>query len=187
VSDVNLESIKAVFDRSTLLHGEVEVEAAITSMAKKITGRLKDKNPIIMCVMNGGLITTGKLLGQLHFPLQVDYLHATRYRGKTRASNLDWQKRPSLDLKGRVVLVVDDIFDEGATLDAVVNYCTAAGGVEVFTAVLTDKLHDRKLTTLRADFVGLTIADEYVFGYGLDYKGYFRNAAGIYAIDRGDY
>jgi hypoxanthine phosphoribosyltransferase len=137
--------------------------------------------------MNGGLITTGKLATRLNFPLQLDYLHATRYRGETSGSDLRWQKRPSLDLKGRVVLVIDDIFDEGVTLDAIVNFCSDAGAAEVFTAVLTDKQHDRKLTTLRADFVGLKIPDKYVFGYGLDYKGYFRNAAGIYAIDPVDH
>lgn len=176
-----------MFKRSTLLHCEVEVENALDQMALEISDQLREKDPILLCVMNGGLITTGKLATRLDFPLQIDYLHATRYRGETTGADLQWLKHPSLDLKGRVVLVIDDILDEGATLDAIVSYCSDNGAAEVFTAVLTDKQHDRKLTTLRADFVGLKIPDEYVFGYGLDYKGYFRNAAGIYAIDSVDY
>lgn len=181
------ETLNAVFGRSSQLFSEAEVEKALDQMALEISDQLCEKDPILLCVMNGGLITTGKLATRLDFPLQLDYLHATRYRGETTGSDLQWQKHPSLNLEGRVVLIIDDIFDEGATLDAIVNYCSDGGAAEVFTAVLTDKQHDRKLTTLRADFVGLKIPDEYVFGYGLDYKGYFRNAAGIYAIDIIDY
>lgn len=184
---MNKEILAAVYSRSHQLHSESEVEAALDAMAKEITSALGDKDPILLCVMNGGLITTGKLATRLGFPLQLDYLHATRYRGKTSGSDLQWHKRPSLDLTGRVVLVIDDILDEGATLDAIASFCSEAGACEVLTAVLTEKRHDRKLTTLQADFVGLTIPDEYVFGYGLDYKGYFRNAAGIFAIDSADY
>lgn len=180
-------TMTAVFGRSSQLYSKAEVEKALDQMALEISEQLREKDPILLCVMNGGLITTGKLATRLDFPLQLDYLHATRYRGETTGADLRWQKHPTLDLKGRVVLVIDDIFDEGATLDAIVSYCSDNGAAEVFTAVLTDKQHDRKLTTLRADFVGLKIPDEYVFGYGLDYKGYFRNAAGIYAIDISDY
>lgn len=184
---MNKANLRAVFGRCTKLHSEAEVENALDRMAQEISDQLSEKDPVLLCVMNGGLITTGKLATRLNFPLQLDYLHATRYRGETTGSDLRWQKRPSLDLKGRVVLVIDDIFDEGATLDAIVSFCSEAGAAEVLTAVLTDKQHDRKLTTIKADFVGLKISDEYVIGYGLDYKGYFRNAAGIYAIDPVDY
>ncbi|HAG71860.1 MAG TPA: hypoxanthine-guanine phosphoribosyltransferase [Gammaproteobacteria bacterium] len=180
-------TLSSVFGRSTQLYSETEVEMTLDKMALAISEKLSEKDPILLCVMNGGLITTGKLATRLNFPLQLDYLHASRYRGETSGSKLHWEKRPSLDLKGRVVLVIDDIFDEGATLDAIVSYCSNEGAAEIFTAVLTDKQHDRKLTTLRADFVGLRIPDKYVFGYGLDYKGYLRNAAGIYAIDGVDY
>ena len=180
-------TLSAVFGRSSRLYSEAEVETALDKMALAISEQLSEKDPILLCVMNGGLITTGKLATRLNFPLQLDYLHASRYRGETSGSELHWEKRPSLDLKGRVVLVIDDIFDEGATLDAIVSYCSNEGAAEIFTAVLTDKQHDRKLTMLQADFVGLKIPDEYVFGYGLDYKGYLRNAAGIYAIDGADY
>lgn len=187
MTELSAEEVKRIFNRAKLLHSKEEVEQAICSMADAITAKLHDQNPIVLCVMNGGLITAAKLAIELEFPLQLDYLHATRYRGETSGGDLQWQRMPSLSLQGRVVLVVDDIFDEGATLDAIVKHCYQAGAQKVLTAVLTNKKHDRKVTDLKVNFVGLDIIDAYVFGYGLDYKGQLRNAAGIFAIDESDY
>lgn len=81
------------------------------------------------------------------------------------------------------MLIIDDILDEGHTLAAIVEYCRDAGAENVYTAVLLDKQHDRKAYPgMRADFTGLDVEDRYIFGYGLDYKGYWRNAAGIFAL-----
>ncbi len=177
----------AVYARARLLLSGAEVDDAIKKMAQAITSQLSQTNPIVVCIMNGGLITTGKLVTQLNFPLQIDYLHATRYRNTTSGHALDWIKYPTLSLQGRTVLVVDDILDEGATLAAVIEYCKQQQAENVFSAVLTHKQHQRKISSIKADFVGLEIEDAYVFGYGLDYKGYLRNAPGIYAIDASDY
>lgn len=177
----------AVYARARRLLSGEEVDAAIQKMAEGIVSKLGHTNPIVMCIMNGGLITTGKLVTRLDFPLQIDYLHATRYRNTTSGHALNWIKYPTLSLKDRTVLVVDDILDEGATLAAVIEYCNSQQAARVYSAVLTDKLHERKVSNIKADFVGLEIEDAYVFGYGLDYKGYLRNAPGIYAIDPSDY
>ncbi len=177
------EQIEAVFKRARCLHTEQQVEAALDNMANEIRAALKDSNPILLCIMNGGLIVTGSLATRLQFPLQIDYLHATRYRDKTVGSDLQWRSYPALSLEGRVVLIVDDILDQGTTLESIFKYCTQQGAQQVFTAVLVDKQHSRKLSTLAADFVGLEVEDHYLFGYGMDYKGYLRNAAGIYAVD----
>ena len=126
---------------------------------------------------------SGKLLTRLAFPLQIDYLHATRYRNNTQGSELEWHRLPALSLHGRDVLILDDILDEGATLAAVVAHCRAQGAARVLTAVLVDKHHERKVPGIRADFVGLRVEDRYLYGYGMDYRGYLRNAAGIYAVD----
>ncbi len=183
---MTLELIKAVSSRATCLYSEQEVEMAIDAMASVISGRLHGRNPILLCVMNGGLILTGRLAVRLKFPLQMDYLHATRYRNKTRGADLHWERYPSISLEGRLVVVIDDILDEGDTLAAVVAYCQAQGAREVLSAVLVDKQHDRKTTNLKADFVGLEVPDYYLYGYGMDYKGYLRNAPGIFAVDPAD-
>lgn len=174
--------INEVAKRADCLHSEAEVESAIGALAKAISALLATENPIILCVMNGGLVLTGKLVTQLNFPLQLDYLHATRYRGKTSGAELQWKQKPALSLKDRTVLVVDDIFDEGATLDSIVAYCHEQAAAKVYSAVLVDKLHNRKCTDLKCDFVGLEVEDRYLFGYGMDYQGYLRNAPGIFAI-----
>lgn len=180
------EQIAEVKARSTCLHSEAEVEAAIDSMAASINVELADKNPLVICIMHGGLITCGKLATRLDFPLQLDYLHATRYRGETSGNDLQWKAFPSESLKGRAVLLVDDIFDVGTTLKLIVEYCRQQGCASVHTAVLLDKRHDRKEEGIEVDFVGLKVTDRYLFGYGMDYKGYLRNAPGIYAIAEQD-
>lgn len=180
------ETAKAVSERARCLYSREDVEAALDNMAADITATLAACNPILLCIMNGGLVASGALATRLDFSMQLDYLHVTRYRGTTSGAGLQWKTRPSLSLRDRVVLVVDDILDEGATLEAIVNYCETEGAARVYTAVLVEKHHDRKQSSLQADFKGLDGEDCYLFGYGMDYKGYLRNAPGIFAIDDSD-
>ncbi|MBN8411046.1 hypoxanthine-guanine phosphoribosyltransferase [Halomonas denitrificans] len=176
------DDMREVMDTADCLISHDEVERALDRMAEEITRDLGDKLPVFYCVMNGGLITTGHLLPRLGFPLEVDYLHATRYRGKTRGGELFWRVSPEIPMAGRDVVIVDDILDEGATLAAILDYCREAGAKSVSTAVLVDKSHDRKAVPgLKADYCSLEVADRYVFGFGMDFKGYWRNAPGIFA------
>ncbi len=178
---VTPEQADKVYREADCLYDRSAVEAAIARMGEAISQRLGTSNPIVLCVMNGALIPAGALLTHMDFPLEVDYIHATRYRGETTGGELKWLVEPHSSLQGRVVLVVDDILDEGATLAAILEACRGMGAAEVYSAVLTEKLHNRK-NGLQADFVGLGVEDRYVFGYGMDYKGYLRNAPGIYAV-----
>ncbi|MDG1024393.1 MAG: hypoxanthine-guanine phosphoribosyltransferase [Gammaproteobacteria bacterium] len=180
------ELIEEIAGRSTCLHDEGEVESALDYMAASISAELSSKNPLLICIMHGGLIISGKLATRLDFPLQMDYLHATRYRAETSGKDLQWKVYPSESLRGRHVLLVDDILDVGTTLKLVVEYCRQQGCESVHTAVLLDKHHTRKEPGVVADFVGLEVADYYLFGYGMDYKGYLRNATGIFAIAEKD-
>jgi hypoxanthine phosphoribosyltransferase len=177
------QKMQRVFDEADCLYSLDTIAPAIADIGQKITQELADKNPVIISVMNGGLVFTGQLLMHLHFPMQLDYLHATRYRDNTQGGGLDWLVRPNIDLSGRVVLVVDDILDEGHTLKQVLEYCQSQGAQQVLSAVLFNKAHDRKaFTGFKADFEGLLIADRFVFGFGMDYQGYWRNAPGLYAV-----
>ena len=175
-----LDEINQVKRDAILLHDQSEVEAALDNMAAAITEKLSDKNPLVLCVINGGIIATGKLLPRLDFPLTLDSIQASRYRNTTSGSEIHWLFKPTTSLKDRNVLIVDDILDEGHTLEAIVNWCRDQGASSVYTAALLDKdLGCEK--PIAADFVGLQVANHYLFGYGMDYKGYLRNAAGIYA------
>ena len=180
---LDLEEIKRARDEADCLADATTVEAALDRMAEAITARLADRNPLVYTVMNGGLILAGRILPRLPFPLEVAYLHATRYRSETTGGELFWKAKPEVSFIDREVLIIDDILDEGHTLAAIIDFCKHAGASAVHTAVLIDKTHDRKARPdLKADYVGLPCEDRFIFGYGMDYKGYWRNAAGIYAV-----
>ncbi len=175
------EIYQQILAQSQQLATAEEVEAALDRMAQDIRRDLALLNPLVLCIMTGAVVPAGLLLPRLDFPLQLDYLHATRYRGTTRGGTLRWEHRPTEAVRGRQVLLLDDILDEGITMWEAVEACRADGAAQVYSAVLVEKERERK-APIRADYVGLRVPDRYVFGYGLDYEGYFRNAAGIYAI-----
>ena len=169
------------FQQADCLFAESQVESALDNMAVAIRRQLADANPVAVCLMNGGVVPFGKLLTRLQFPLQVDYVHATRYGARIKGGELEWIAGPFVPARDRTVLLVDDILDEGTTLAAIEARYRADGAKRVFKAVLTRKVRPRKVA-IDVDFVGLDIPDRYVFGYGMDYKGYLRNAPGIYAV-----
>ncbi|MHB8121274.1 MAG: hypoxanthine-guanine phosphoribosyltransferase [Desulfuromonadaceae bacterium] len=180
---MNIEEANRVMDEADLLVAEADVVAAIARIAEEITAELQDSNPVIICCMNGGLVFSGQLLTKLVFPLQVDYVHATRYGHEVNGVALDWKVRPQIDLHGRIVVLLDDILDEGVTLGAIADYCVQQGAAKIMMAVLVEKLHLRKVVPgMRADFTGIEVGDRFLFGYGLDFKGYWRNAPGIFAL-----
>ena len=179
---IDAQAARAAMQRAELIFSREEVEAALDRMAGEITRRLEEADPLVLVAMNGGLVPAGLLLPHLEFPLRLDYLHATRYRERTFGTELEWKRAPEESLEGRTLLIIDDILDEGHTLEAILEHCRQAGAREVLSAVLVHKVHPRS-NGLEADFTGVKAPDRYLFGYGMDYRGYWRNAPGIYAID----
>lgn len=175
-----IEEVKHIAATADLLHSEAAVEAAIDRMAEQINVLLADLNPLVLCVMNGGVVISGKLLTRLTMPLTIDAINASRYNNNTSGSTINWVHKPRVPLKNRTILIIDDILDAGITLKAIYDYCLEEGATAVYTAVLLEKLLDHR-KPIKADFVGLEVENRYLFGYGLDYKGYWRNAAGIFA------
>lgn len=178
-----LSEITQVFEQADELYSPADIQQAIDRMAEQINAELAEANPVVYSVMNGALVLTGHLVTRLNFPMEISYLHATRYRNETQGSSLDWRAFPQQDVKDRSVLIVDDIYDEGGTLAAIVDHCIAGGAKEVRVAVLINKIHNRKVRpSMKIHYVGMECVDRYVFGFGMDYKGYWRNAPGIYAV-----
>ncbi|MBZ4203308.1 MAG: hypoxanthine-guanine phosphoribosyltransferase [Methylovulum sp.] len=165
-----------------LLYSEAQVEAALDAMAVTINQQLANTNPLVLCVLNGGIITAGKLLTRLTMPLTIDSINASRYQNQTSGGTIEWLLKPKQALQNRLVLIIDDVLDEGITLAAIKAYCYEQGASKVVSAVLIEKLlaHDKPS---HADFIGLTVPNRYIFGYGMDYKGYLRNAPGIFACN----
>lgn len=180
MTDLRDEAV-SVMRHADCLYDRTAVEAAIDRMAGDISRDMAGRDVLVMCIMNGGLVVSGKLLTHLNFPLRVDYMHASRYRERTSGDDLHWRVHPSQSLAGRDLLIVDDILDEGHTLDAILAFCHRQSPASVRSAVLVQKQHDRGVRP-PVDYIGLSVPDRYVFGYGMDYKGYWRNAPGIYAV-----
>jgi len=175
------QKVKDSLASAELIHSAETVAAAVTRLAGEITEKLGDTNPLLLCVMSGGVPFAGHLMTQLLFPLEFDYLHVTRYGQDTSGGALSWRSAPWTSVKGRTVLVLDDILDEGLTLAAIVERLMELGAKACYTAVATDKLNG-KIKPIKADFVALTVPDRFVFGYGMDVRGHFRNLPAIYAM-----
>ena len=181
-----------VLKDADLIHDRATIEAAIDAMAERIVADyaaagMPDaaSRPVFLTVMHGGLPFAAQLamaLGERGLDLEFDYLHATRYRGATSGGELAWKHRPATSLRGRRVLLVDDIVDEGHTLAAVRAWCDGQGAREVRIAAMVTKRHDRCVAGLCADYAGLEVPDRYVFGYGMDYHEQGRNLPAIYAL-----
>ena len=180
------DEIHSIQDNAECLHDADAVHQALDQMARDISDTLGETLPVVLCVLNGGIIPAGHLLTRLAFPLETGYLHATRYRGETSGADVQWLCEPLIELQDRTVLVIDDILDEGQTLADIVDHCEQSGATQVYSAVLVQKHHDRLITGIEADFVGLQVDDRYVFGFGMDYKGYLRNMNGVFALNEQD-
>ena len=177
----DIQEIKDILASADVIHTEEEVAAAVSRVAREITEKLGETNPLLLVVMSGGVPFAGHLMTQLHFPLEFDYLHVTRYGQETSGGALSWRAAPWTPVKGRTVIILDDILDEGLTLAAIVERMKELGAAACYTAVATDKLNGKK-KPLKADFVALTVPDRFVFGYGMDVRGAFRNLPAIYAM-----
>ena len=177
--------LQATLAHSELIHDQHTLETAIARMAVPIRNDFAGSVPLFVTVMHGGLPFAGRLaleLGALGQDLEFEYLHATRYRSSTSGGEITWKHRPSTPMRGRRVLLVDDIVDEGHTLAAIRDWCREQGAADVRIAALAVKRHDRCVPGLAADYVGVEVPDRYVWGYGMDYHEQGRGQPAIYAL-----
>ena len=182
MSDATREA-EQVLAQADCLHDAAAVQAAYDRLAQAIAAEYAGRQPLILCVMIGGVAPTAEIARRLPFALEIDYLHATRYRGATTGGGLVWKRQPEARrIEGRHVIVVDDILDEGHTLVAIRHALQGFGPASLKVAVLAEKLHDRRAPGARAEFIGLQVEDRYVFGCGMDYKEFWRQLPAIYAV-----
>lgn len=177
-----LQDAVATLAGADCLHDAAAVQAAYDRLAAAITAEYAALNPLLLCTMIGGLVPTAEIVRRLAFPFELDYLHATRYRGATTGSGLVWKREAPATLAGRHVLVIDDILDEGHTLVAVRAALETQAPASLRVAVLARKRHDRCAPGAHAEFIGLDVEDRYVFGCGMDYKEYWRQLPAIHAV-----
>jgi len=177
-------TISQALAQADLLVDRPTIDKAIAGIADAIARDYKGEVPVYLSIMHGALPFAGQLaleLGARGQDLQFDYLHATRYHGET-GGDLVWKHRPATALFGRRVLLVDDILDEGFTLQGVRQWCMEQGATDVRIAAMTVKKHDRALPGVKADYVGVELPDRFVFGFGMDVNESLRTLPAIYAM-----
>lgn len=175
------QQAREVLSKAELLFSADEVQAALVHVAKEINVALADQHPLVLSVMGGAVIFTGQLLPMLDFPLDFDYLHVSRYGNEKQGGELHWKVAPRENVKGKVVLVLDDILDEGHTMQAIKQRVMELGATKFYCAVFADKANG-KAKPINADFVGMELPDRFVFGFGMDIHGAWRNLPAIYAV-----
>src|SRR5262245_15410244 len=177
----DLQTAWAFLEDSDLVASAEEIEAAVQRLAGEIRQRLGETYPLVLVVMGGAVVFAGQILPRLRFPLDFDYIHATRYGASTRGTEIKWRVSPPPEIKGRAVLVLDDILDGGDTMAAIREKLLGLGATSFHCAVLVEKIL-KVNKPIKPDFVGLPIADRFVFGCGMDAKGFWRNLPEIRAM-----
>ena len=177
----NVAAARGLLNSADVLFTAEEVSVAVDRMATEITALLGDEYPLVLSVMGGAVVFTGQLRPRLQFPLDFDYVHVSRYGDKTQGGAITWRTAPKEDVRDRVVLVLDDILDEGETMAAIREKVMEMGAKAFYSGVFANKLID-KPKPIKADFVGIDVPNRYVFGYGMDVRGAWRNLPAIYAL-----
>ena len=179
---IYIEHAREMLRGAELICTAEQVQAALHRVARQINDALADTHPLVLSVMGGAVVFTGQLLPLLDFPLDFDYVHVSRYGDATHGGKICWKVEPCENVRGRVVLVLDDILDEGHTLEALRQRVMELGARKFYSAVFADKRHGRD-KPIHADFVGVELPDRFVFGYGMDIEGAWRNLPAIYAVN----
>jgi len=178
---VSTQRAHDLMQQAELLYSAEQVQAALQQVAQQIKAELADSYPLVLSVMGGAVVFSGQLLPLLDFPLDFDYVHASRYGDARQGGAMQWKVAPGENVRGRVVLALDDILDEGHTLNELRKLVLEMGASKFYSAVFADKKHGRK-KPIHADFVGVELKDRFVFGYGMDIEGVWRNLPAIYAM-----
>ena len=178
---MTVEQARELWASSEEIVSAQEVQDSLDRMASEITDKMGNDFPLVLSVMGGAVVFTGMLLPKLQFPLEFDYIHLSRYNNKTVGGEMQWRVAPRESVKDRVVLVLDDILDEGETMAAIRQRIMDMGAKEFHAAVLCEKTLT-KLKPMHPDFCGFKVPDRYVFGCGMDVKGYWRNLGAIRAL-----
>jgi len=182
---MDINHVNKIKQTAKVLFNSTDITQALDKIANQINKEHATSNLLVLCVVNGGIATLGHLINRIDAPLQIDYIHATRYQGATHGKTIKWLATPQTEINNRNILIVDDILDGGITLSAIIKYCEDLGAKSVNTAVLLDKKNSRDPAgTPKATYTGLYLeSNEFVFGFGMDYNNYLRNTNCIYAAN----
>ncbi len=163
-------------DIQKILLTEEQIQAKIEELGEILTAEYADKNPVIVGVLKGVVVFYADMIRHIKVPCQLDFMWISSYSGTNSTGVMRVKQDLSADIKGRHVLILEDIFDTGNSLSYTYNYLMSKEPASLKICTLLDKPERRKEgITLKADYTGFTIPNEFVVGYGLDYNEHYRN------------
>ncbi len=174
---------REILKSSALIADKQEVAAAVKFLGEIVNAHYGDREIILLIVMTGAVMPAAWLAAELKMPVQMDFVHATRYAGQTEGGEIEFRVPPRLNLEGHDVLIIDDIYDIGLTLQMIEGYCESRGASSVNSAVLVRKIHDRETTGTLPRFIGMEVEDKYIFGCGMDVYENWRHLDEIRALE----
>lgn len=165
-----------------VLISEERIAARVQALGEELTSHYRGRRPVFMGVMNGALFFLTDLIRAVDLETEISCVRLASYAGTTSTGRVTGLEGLQDSVKDREVLIIDDIFDTGATLAALVDKLKRMGAADVRVCVLLEKLRDH-VTPIRPDWVGFKIPDAFVVGYGLDYNGRYRGLREIEVLD----
>ena len=163
-------------DIQRILVSEEQIKARIAELGKEISEEYKDKDPVILGVLKGVVVFYADMIRHITVPCQMDFMCLSSYQGTKSTGNMIVKQDMSVDVKGRHVLVLEDIYDTGGSLNYTYQHLMSKQPASVKICTLLDKPERRRPgITLKPDWVGFTIPNEFVVGYGLDFNEHYRN------------
>lgn len=181
-----IDFFNQILNKADLLLNEPQISQIMDKLAQQISSEFQQKLPLVLVVMKGGYFVASELLRRLNFPLEVDYLEATRYGKNTSGACLNWLHKSATQIQARDIILVDDVFDEGITLAEINTYLQDAGANSVKSLVLVEKQVANRKIDFRPDYIGALLPNRFLFGCGMDLAGIWRNLPQIYAINDED-
>lgn len=160
-----------------------ELHPQIERVAREIIADVGDQNPLFVCILNGAFMFGSDIAHLLDRPYEMTFAKYSSYSGMHSTGQLTEVMKPQIDIKDRIVVVLEDLVDTGFTLTEIKKLYLSRGAKEVRIAVMLDKPHSHKDESLRLDYVGMEIPDDFIVGHGLDYDGSGRMLNDIYVVD----
>lgn len=162
-------------DIERVLYSQQDIEKAIDRLSRQLTEEYRDKRPIILSVLSGAILFTVDMIEKMDIMAQLDFIDVSTYFGGTESTGkLTLVHDLNADVKDRHVLIMEDIVDSGHTLSYLIDLLKQRGAKSVKTVSLLDKPEGREYD-VKVDYYGFKVPNEFLVGYGLDYKGYYRN------------
>ncbi len=158
-----------------------QIDKALEKMAEKMNAELADKDPLMICILNGSFMFAADIMKKLNFPCEISFVKLSSYEGTSTTGKVKEIIGLTEDIEGRTIVILEDIIDTGVTMEKIKKQLIGYAPADLKIASMLYK-PDACKVDINIDYIGIDIPDKFIVGYGLDYDGYGRNLPNIYTI-----